>query len=156
MLKPYSRTLSAEVNIGYFDLATQVAFLGKSQTYDSCGIEEWYTQLSGSYAITHPHTVCSKCRPIWWVISEFPFLVTVWPWLAIFLDLEYNMKSKLEVATLMCYLRAKIYTAQGAHRNAVMLRWIILIVQGIISPSPYQTRTIVFNIYLVDISRIKG
>ena len=40
ILKPYSRILSAKINIRYVDLIAQVSFLGKSQIYDLHGIEE--------------------------------------------------------------------------------------------------------------------
>ena len=33
-LKPYSRSLSAKINIMYVDLVAQVGFSGESHTYD--------------------------------------------------------------------------------------------------------------------------
>ena len=87
----------------------QVGFLGKSHTYDSHDVEEWHTHLSRSYAMTHSHTVCAKCQSAWWVTSEFAFVVTVWPLLAILFFRNYDTKLKLAVATLVCYPRAKMY-----------------------------------------------
>jgi len=88
ILKPYSRILSVVINIVYVNLLTQVGFLSKSQTYDSHGTEEWHAQLGWGYGMTHPHTVCAKCRLMWWVTSEFRDLVTMWPSLGILLHLE--------------------------------------------------------------------